>query len=122
MFHPGPTVPDFLTAVCRCFRFVRYRTLLSYSCGSPRINYFSNPDVEYLNKPTGTTTEDNARAFKDNMVRERERDRDRETISVRNAEPKHKTPEDRLLRDCFPTLPISRMRCDWKAFCLHWIS
>ena len=43
---------------------------MSYSCGSPRVNYFSNPDVEYLDKPTGTETENNARAFQDNMVRE----------------------------------------------------
>ena len=42
---------------------------MSYSCGGPRVNYFSNPDVEYLNKPTGTADEDNARAIEENMVR-----------------------------------------------------
>ena len=31
--------------------------------------YFSNPNVDYLGKPTGTATEDNARAILDNMVR-----------------------------------------------------
>lgn len=33
------------------------------------MNYFSNPDVEYLDKPTGTGTENNARTIEDNMVR-----------------------------------------------------
>lgn len=42
---------------------------MSTSCGSPFVNYFSNPDVTFLNKPTGTATEDNARAIGDNMVR-----------------------------------------------------
>ena len=42
---------------------------MSYSCGTPRVNFFSNPNVTHLNKPTGTPTENNARAFGDNMVR-----------------------------------------------------
>ena len=51
------------------FPIIRYRTIMSYSCGTPSANYFSNPDVTYLDKPTGTATEDNARAIRDNMVR-----------------------------------------------------
>ena len=42
---------------------------MSVSCGTPRVNFFSNPDIIHLNKPTGTLTEDNARAIEDNMVR-----------------------------------------------------
>lgn len=42
---------------------------MSYSCGTPYGNYFSNPDVSYLGRPTGTATEDNARALEDVMVR-----------------------------------------------------
>lgn len=54
-------------APVRCFR---YRTLMGYSCGSytPRVNYFSNPDVSTLGRVTGTATEDNARVVRDNMV------------------------------------------------------
>lgn len=47
---------------------------MSYSCGSvPRANYFSNPDVDYLDKPTGTATEDCARAISENIVSRSER-------------------------------------------------
>ena len=35
----------------------------------PRVNYFSNPDISYLGRPTGTATDDNARCIEDNMVR-----------------------------------------------------
>lgn len=44
---------------------------MSYAteCNVPLINYFSNPDIMYNGKPTGTVTEDNARAIEDNMVR-----------------------------------------------------
>ncbi|CAM9301014.1 unnamed protein product [Laminaria digitata] len=42
---------------------------MSYSCGSTRVNYFSNPDVEYNGEPTGTSTENNVRAIENNMVR-----------------------------------------------------
>eukprot|EP00904_Undaria_pinnatifida_P008309 jgi/Undpi1/4608/HiC_scaffold_18.g07962.m1 len=45
-----------------------YRTVMSYSCGSSRENYFSNPDVSYLDKPTGTASADNVRVLEDNMV------------------------------------------------------
>lgn len=53
--------------VCPCARF---RTLLTFQCpnSAPTINYFSNPDVTYLGTPTGTPTNDNARAIRDNMV------------------------------------------------------
>lgn len=40
-------------------------------CAAPVANYFSNPDVTYLAKPTGTPTEDNVRTIEDNMVRGR---------------------------------------------------
>lgn len=42
---------------------------MSYSCGPPRVNYFSNPGVIHLNKPTGTPMDNNARVIVDNMVR-----------------------------------------------------
>lgn len=45
---------------------------MSYECEDddsvPRVNYFSNPDVTYRDKPTGTATEDNAREFRENMA------------------------------------------------------
>lgn len=43
---------------------------MSYGCSdAPVINFFSNPDVLYNDRPTGTATENNARIIKDNMVR-----------------------------------------------------
>lgn len=33
-----------------------------------QINYFSNPDVDYLGLPTGTSGENNARVLRENMV------------------------------------------------------
>lgn len=50
-----------------------YRTMMSYRCPdpngfAPRVNFFSNPDVERWDKPTGTEIEDNARTIDDNMV------------------------------------------------------
>lgn len=46
---------------------------MSYACTSavtvPRINWFSNPDIYYMGKPTGTATEDCARSITENMVR-----------------------------------------------------
>ncbi|CAB1101779.1 unnamed protein product [Ectocarpus sp. CCAP 1310/34] len=58
-----------------------YRTIMSYyhnGCGGdptseddpivPRVNYFSNPNVTYLNKSTGTAAADNARCIEDSMV------------------------------------------------------
>lgn len=41
---------------------------MSYPCGTVQANYFSNPDVMYLDKPTGTATENNARVIMENMV------------------------------------------------------
>lgn len=41
---------------------------MGVSCRNPRVNYFSNPDVMHLNKPTGTLANDNARVIEDNMV------------------------------------------------------
>lgn len=35
----------------------------------PRINYFSNPDIDYLGLPIGNAESNNARCIKDNMVR-----------------------------------------------------
>lgn len=45
---------------------------MAYSCEffTPRVNYFSNPDISVLGRVTGTPTEDNARVIRDNMVRE----------------------------------------------------
>lgn len=50
---------------------------MSYDCASglprsPYANYFSNPNVIYQERSTGTETEDNARTIKENMVRTRE--------------------------------------------------
>ncbi|CAM9507519.1 unnamed protein product [Ectocarpus fasciculatus] len=48
-----------------------YRTIMATSpngcTGVPRVNYFSNPDVDFAGKPTGTTTADNARCIEDSM-------------------------------------------------------
>jgi len=35
----------------------------------PKVNHFSNPDVFYLGKPTGTERENCARAINENKVR-----------------------------------------------------
>lgn len=58
---------------------LRYRTIMSYNCNKhvKRVNYFSNPDVSYLNKATGTATENNALTIKENMVRARNHFRSR---------------------------------------------
>src|SRR6185369_9140739 len=45
-----------------------FRTVMAYACGSgscdPRVQYFSNPNVNYVGVPTGTaTTNDNARVL-----------------------------------------------------------
>lgn len=50
-------------------RRCRYRTIMSYDCGSPYINCFSNPDVLELGKPTGTITANNAEMIRSTMVR-----------------------------------------------------
>ena len=45
---------------------------MAYTCPgevTPRVNLFSNPDISYLGRVTGTETEDNARTIADNMVR-----------------------------------------------------
>lgn len=42
---------------------------MSHSCGSPVVNYFSNPAVSYVGRPTGTTEQDNAGVIEENMVR-----------------------------------------------------
>ena len=36
---------------------------------APPVPYFSNPDVDHLGLATGTSTENNARALRENMVR-----------------------------------------------------
>eukprot|EP00903_Cladosiphon_okamuranus_P011265 g10623.t1 len=58
---------------------VRYRTIMAYPCWdntqsdessswSEWANYFSNPDVDYKGLPTGTSTQDNARVLRENMM------------------------------------------------------
>jgi hypothetical protein len=39
-----------------------FRTVMAYNCpsGCPRVNYFSNPNVNYAGYPTGTSTQNNA--------------------------------------------------------------
>lgn len=60
--------------------FYRFRTIMAYPCSrstqddesssfAEQINYFSNPDVDYLGLPTGTATENVARMLRENMVR-----------------------------------------------------
>lgn len=36
--------------------------------GVSRVNYFSNPEVDFGGKPTGNATADNARCIEDSMV------------------------------------------------------
>lgn len=42
-----------------------FRTIMAYNCaaGCPRINHWSNPNISYNGKPTGTATADNARTL-----------------------------------------------------------
>lgn len=58
----------------------RFRTVMAYPCRlntldgedsayAEQVNYFSNPDVDYLGLPTGTSIHDNARVLRENMVR-----------------------------------------------------
>lgn len=48
----------------------KYRTIMTTSCrSSPSANYFSNPDVSFLDKPTVTATEDNACAIMGNKMK-----------------------------------------------------
>eukprot|EP00903_Cladosiphon_okamuranus_P011266 g10624.t1 len=65
--------------VCADDANVRFRTLMAYPCSystqsdedsgwAEWINYFSNPDVDFLGVPTGTSGEDNAQILRDNMV------------------------------------------------------
>ncbi|CAM9533883.1 unnamed protein product, partial [Sphacelaria rigidula] len=45
-------------------RVLRFSTIMSLKCPAiqaPRINYFSNPSIEYKGQPTGTDTDDCAR-------------------------------------------------------------
>lgn len=49
----------------------RYTTIMSYvsaDCYVTRVNYFANPDVSYLDQPTGSDTENCARAIQENRV------------------------------------------------------
>jgi len=48
----------------------RYTTIMSYTqdCTAARVNYFANPDVSYLDQPTGSETENCARAIQENRV------------------------------------------------------
>jgi hypothetical protein len=42
-----------------------FRTIMSYSCnGSTRVPFFSNPDVYYQGRPTGTATANNAQVIR----------------------------------------------------------
>ena len=51
----------------------RFRTIMSYNdeedCNTPRVNWFSNPDVEYNDQVTGEDDTNCAQTIKDNMVR-----------------------------------------------------
>lgn len=58
----------------------RFHTIMAYYCAYnapdgyegafvPGINYFSNPNVNYQGRATGTGTENNARTITENMVR-----------------------------------------------------
>eukprot|EP00752_Nemacystus_decipiens_P004376 g3999.t1 len=69
--NSGPTT-DYSHGYRYCTGADQYRTIMAYANGCnpspPRVNYFSNPDVNYLGLPTGTATDDNARTIEDNMV------------------------------------------------------
>lgn len=43
---------------------------MSYNCGSPYANLFSNPNVVYHGRPTGSEFENNVQTIEDNKVRE----------------------------------------------------
>lgn len=43
-------------------------SVVDEDCDIGYANYYSNPDVIHLGKPTGTETENCARGIKDNMV------------------------------------------------------
>jgi hypothetical protein len=44
-----------------------FRSVMSYSCSdSTRVPYFSNPDVSYRGRPTGTSSANNARRLREN--------------------------------------------------------
>ena len=45
----------------------QFRTVLSYG-GETRVPYFSSPLVKYNNMPTGTASQDNARALNNNVA------------------------------------------------------
>ncbi|CAM9373608.1 unnamed protein product [Scytosiphon promiscuus] len=61
---------DYAHGYRHCSSTDRYRTVMSLAtgCNVPRVNLFSNPDVDYLDKATGTSTENNAREIRENMV------------------------------------------------------
>ncbi|CAM9947269.1 unnamed protein product, partial [Sphacelaria rigidula] len=84
-----------------------FRTVMSYSnsCwAAPVINYFSNPDVNYLEKPTGTSTEDNARVIRETMetISNWRDPSDKPTPAPTPAPtPDTTTPEDYAFLGCF---------------------
>ena len=51
----------------------RFRTIMAYNdavnCNTPRVNWFSNPDVAYNGIDTGDAAHNNAQCIKDSMVR-----------------------------------------------------
>lgn len=56
----------------KCLTSYRYSTMMSKRCpdgNGSRIAVFSNPDVEYMGRPTGTVDNDCARTISENMVR-----------------------------------------------------
>ncbi|CAM9322195.1 unnamed protein product, partial [Hapterophycus canaliculatus] len=61
---------DYSHGLRYCSGDVRFATIMSYStgCDAPAINHFSNPDISYLGRPTGTATEDNVRRIEETMV------------------------------------------------------
>lgn len=70
--YVGETLPAITRdRVFICFVSPRYITIMTSpddECLAPYVNYYSNPDVMHLGRPTGTATEDCARGIRDTMV------------------------------------------------------
>ncbi|CAM9926139.1 unnamed protein product [Ascophyllum nodosum] len=63
------TITDYAYGFRYCDGTDPYATIMAHTCNDvPRINWFSNPDVDHLNKPTGQDDANCARAIEDNMV------------------------------------------------------
>lgn len=65
------TFANTIVSLPQILSYNRYVTIMSYTddCHGGYANYYSNPDVIHLGKPTGTDTENCARRITETMVR-----------------------------------------------------